>query len=216
MKYKHILFDLDGTLSESGTGIINSYEYTLKAYGIEHKREDLAEFVGPPLRDNLLKYLKEGHNVDDYIKTYREYYSEHGIFENDMYPGIKNMLEKFSEEGYKLHVASSKATFYIEKVLKHFGIFEFFTSIGGDHMEGGRGEKIDIINYVLDMNNIADKSSVIMVGDRKYDILGAKECGVESIGVLFGYGSREELEEAGAAYIAESPQQIWEIISGQQ
>ena len=213
MKYKHVLFDLDGTLSESGTGIINSYAYTLDTYGIEYNEKDLVKFVGPPLRDNMLEYLKEGDDVEDYIKTYREYYDRQGLFENNMYCGIKEMLEKFAHSGYKLHVASSKPTHYIEKILKNFGIFEYFTLIGGDHMEGGRGDKADVINYVLENANICDKSSVIMVGDRKYDIIGAKECGIDNIGVLFGYGTREELEEAGSDHIAETPQNIWEFIS---
>ena len=215
MKYEHVLFDLDGTLAESGTGIINSFEYTLKTHGVAYNREDLAKLVGPPLRDSMLEYLRDGHEVEEYINTYREYYGRQGIFENDMYSGIKEMLEKFVAAGYKLYIASSKPIPYIEKVLKHFGIFELFIFIGGDNMEGGRGNKKDIINYVLDGANITNKNSVIMVGDRKYDIIGARECTVDSMGVLFGYGSREELEDAGAKHIAETPQQIWEIISRQ-
>ena len=215
MKYKHVLFDLDGTLSESGTGIINSYEYTLKTYGIEYNRDDLKKLIGPPIKDNMLLYLKEGHDVDEYIKTYREYYSRQGIFENNMYPGIKELLEKLSDNGYCLYIASSKPTHYVEKVLKHFGIFEFFTSLSGDTLEGGHGDKEELINCVLNENSIEDRSGVIMVGDRSFDIEGAIKCNVDSIGVLFGYGTKEELEEAGATFIAENSQDIWEIISRQ-
>lgn len=209
-KYDIILFDLDGTLTDPGMGITNSVMHALKKYGIEvENRETLYKFIGPPLIDSFEKYY--GFSHEEAVKSvdyYREYYADKGIYENEVYNGIEAMLQKLSEEGKKIILATSKPEPFAREILRHFGLDKYFLFAAGSTMNETRTNKADVIEYALCECGITEKSSVVMVGDREHDIIGANENGIDSIGVLFGYGSREELENAGATYIAESVEDI--------
>lgn len=214
MEIRTILFDLDGTLTDSGEGIMNSVEYALKKYGITvEDREQLRAFVGPPLAAQFSKFCgfseEEGHRAVD---VYREYYQEKGIFENRVYDGILEVLEELKNRGYQICMATSKPEKYAKLIAEHFDFTKYFDVIAGSLMDGGRVNKNEVIEYVLEQCGVTDREKVLMVGDRCYDIIGAKKAGTYSMGVLFGYGSREELEEAGADLIAETPADIARLL----
>jgi len=204
--YQTILFDLDGTLTDPGLGITNSVMYALKKWGIEvTDRTSLYRFIGPPLQDSFMQYY--GFSKEDAEKSvvyYREYFREKGLFENEVYPGAEEMLAALKADGRKLAVATSKPEEFAIKILKHFHLDGYFDVIAGATMDSSRSKKADVIAYCLETLGVSDLSTVVMVGDREHDIIGAKTVGVDSIGVLVGYGSREELETAGATYVAET------------
>jgi len=211
-KYDHILFDLDGTLTDSGPGIINGFEYSLGKMGIDvPDRASLRRFVGPPLGDSFEKTL--GFSPEDAAKGiafYKEYYAEKGVYENDVYPGIRELLEKLKESGKKLIVATTKAELMANVVMDHFGLREYFDLMVASN-NTDRKNKIDVLNYAIE-NGGVDRERAVMVGDRFYDITGAAHYGMTSVGVLYGYGSRQELEEAGATHIAESVDSLYDIL----
>lgn len=211
-KYDHILFDLDGTLTDSGPGIINGFEYSLGKMGIDvPDKASLRKFVGPPLGDSFEKTL--GFSPEDAAKGiafYKEYYAEKGVYENDVYPGIPELLEKLKASGKKLIVATTKAELMADVVMDHFGLRKYFDLVVASN-NADRKNKIDVLNFAIE-NGGVDRERSVMVGDRFYDITGAAHFGIESVGVLYGYGSRQELEEAGATYIAESVDSLYEIL----
>ncbi len=212
--YQTILFDLDGTLTDPGLGITNSVMYALKKWGIDvADRESLYRFIGPPLQDSFIQYY--GFSKEDAEKSvayYREYFREKGLYENEVYPGADQMLSDLKAAGKKLAVATSKPEAFAIKILKHFQLDGYFDVIAGATMDSSRSKKADVIAYCLERLGVNDLSQVVMVGDREHDIIGAKTVGVDSIGVLVGYGSREELEEAGATYVAETLGEVAEIV----
>ncbi len=215
MNYKHILFDLDGTLTDPGEGITNSVMYALKKFNInETDRSKLYKFIGPPLLDSFEKYY--GFTPDESKQAllyYREYFTKGGMFENKVYEGVEDMLITLRERGKKLYVATSKPEVYSVKILEHFGLSKYFEFIGGSTLdEKGRIHKADVIEYVLENAKIKDKSTAIMIGDRHFDVEGAKKCGLDSVGVLYGYGDRDELTAANATYISEKVEDIKRII----
>ena len=211
-KYDHILFDLDGTLTDSGPGIMNGFEYSLGKMGVEYPGRDyLKQFVGPPLGDSFEKTL--GFSPEDAAKGiafYKEYYAEKGVYENDVYPGIPELLEKLKESGKKLIVATTKAELMANVVMDHFGLRKYFDLMVASN-NTDRKNKIDVLNYAIE-NGGVDRERAVMVGDRFYDITGAAHFGMTSVGVLYGYGSRQELEEAGATHIAESVDSLYDIL----
>ena len=213
-KYDVILFDLDGTLTDPGIGITNSVMHALKKYGIEvEDRASLYKFIGPPLIDSFEKYF--GFSHEEAVKSvdyYREYYKDKGIYENLVYDGIENLLVSLYEKGKKIILATSKPEPFAKEILRHFGLDKYFLFAAGSTMDETRTNKAEVIEYALSECGITDKTSVVMVGDREHDIIGANKNGIDSIGVLFGYGSREELETAGAAYIAETVEEILNYI----
>ncbi len=212
--YKTILFDLDGTLTDSGRGITNSVAYALNKAGYSYgSKKELECFVGPPLAKTFMEkcnLTEEGgaHMVE----LYREYYSVKGIFENDVYNGIVELLGTLKKNGKKLIVATSKPEIFAEKIMEHFNLAKYFDCIAGATMSEKRTDKAEVIEYALEKSNVTDKSTVVMVGDREYDIIGAKKMGIDSIGVLYGYGSFEELKNAGATYIAEQVLDILKFV----
>ena len=208
--YTTVLFDLDGTLTDSGAGILNSVTYALKKYNIiiEDKAE-LNKFVGPPLHESFINFC--GFSPEESAKAveyYREYYREKGIYENELYDGVAAMLQELSDAGKKIILATSKPEVFAAEILRYFQIDKYFDFVGGATMDGVRSKKADVISYALDKCNVADLSSAVMVGDREQDIFGAKEIGIDSIGILYGYGNRAELQNAGATYIAETVKDI--------
>ena len=208
--YDYFLFDLDGTLTDPGLGITNSVAYALGKYGITvEDRRELYPFIGPPLRQSFSEFYGfDEEKTKEAVAFYREYFSEKGLFENEVYEGIPEVLSQLKQAGKKLLVATSKPEEFTNRILEHFGLAEYFDFVAGATMDETRNEKADIIAYALEQIADADKSKIVMVGDRKFDILGARENGIDSIGVLYGYGSRTELEEAQATHIVEKPEDL--------
>lgn len=216
MKKDFILFDLDGTLTDPALGITNSLIYALTFFGIKiEDRTSLFKYIGPPLLDTFSQgFGFDKGKSDKALLKYREYFSTKGLFENKVYEGIPEMLQTLVENGKTLIVATSKPEEYSVSIMKHFNLDKYFLNICGSCMDETRSKKAEVIEYALEKSNITDKSKVIMIGDRKHDIIGAKENGLESCGVLYGYGSQEELEGAGADFIAPTIQDLQKILLG--
>lgn len=212
--YKYILFDLDGTLTNPEIGITNCVMYALEKFGIKvEDRKELHPFIGPPLSYSFQTYYGLSEEDSELaIKYYRERFSVKGLYENEVYNAVEKVLQQLKESGKTLIIATSKPEEFTLKILEHFDLLKYFDFVAGATMDGSRGEKADVIRYALEISGIEDKSEAIMIGDRKYDILGAKENGLESIGVLFGFGDHKELAEAGANYIAESVEDILKYV----
>ena len=210
MKKRNILFDLDGTLTDPGTGITRSVQYALRYYGIEETRREVLEaFIGPPLKDSFMKYYGfSPRQASEAIDYYREYFQETGIFENQVYPGIRQMLKALKDVGRVLWVATSKPEPFARRILEHFDLDGYFSCVAGASMDETRVKKGEVIAYAIERMGAERREDLVMVGDREHDILGAAENGIDSIGVLYGYGSREELEQASAGRIAKT---VWEL-----
>lgn len=200
----NLFFDLDGTLSDPMLGITHSVQHALRKYGIMvDDLQQLCPFIGPPLQDSFQDFYgftKE--QADQACEYYNEYFLTKGLYENTLYPGMKEFLQQQAEEGKRLFVATSKPEILAKQILEYFGIASCFHFIGGDTMERTRSAKAKVIRYVMEANGLTNPDEIVMIGDRKHDIIGAREAGIQSIGVLYGYGDREELQEAGADYIA--------------
>ena len=211
---KYIFFDLDGTLTDPGKGITNSVAYALKKFGIdEPDHTKLYPFIGPPLKNSFMEYYGfDEEKAERGILYYREYYRDKGIYENELCEGVDSLLKELYERGYKLVLATSKPDVFAKTILEYFDIEKYFSFIGGADMSETRVTKSDVIRYILDSLDIKDTSDILMVGDRKYDVCGAREFGIETIGVLYGYGSAEELKSAGAKYLAENTKEVLEKI----
>ena len=210
MKYRYCLFDLDGTLTDPGVGITNSVMHALEKYGIHvSDRTELYPFIGPPLADSFKKYFnftdEQALRAIDY---YREYFREDGIFENTVYKGIPEMLETLRSRNVVIALSTSKPYEFSVRILEHFDLYQYFDYIGAATMDGSISRKADVIAHLLDEIGEVDRSAVLMVGDRENDIEGAAANGLDSAGVLWGYGSREELETAGADHLAQVPEDI--------
>ena len=203
-----ILFDLDGTLTESGIGITRSVAYALRKHGIEETdQKKLDRFVGPPLIGAFMQFYGFSHEqAVQAVEDYREYYAVTGIFENRVYDGVQSMLQQLHAAGKRCVLATSKPEHYARQIMDHFGLSVWFEGIFGATMDEKRTNKAEVIAYALQKTDVAGRA--VMVGDREHDILGANANGLASIGVLYGYGSREELETAGATYLAATPEEI--------
>lgn len=199
----YLLFDLDGTLTDPFIGITRSVQHALKYYGIiENDLSRLAPLIGPPLIDSFREtYHFSEEQAEEAVSYYREYFAERGWRENKVYPGIPELLKHLQEAGHKLYVATSKPTPFAEKILDHFNLSRYFERIEGASLDHTRMRKTEVMRYLLTQAGISEKGKTVMIGDRKFDVTGAHEIGVECIGVLYGYGSREELVSAGADYI---------------
>lgn len=212
--YNYILFDLDGTLTNPEIGITNCVMYALKKFGIKvEDRKELHPFIGPPIQYSFQHFY--GFSKEDSkqaVVYFRERFSAIGLYENEVFEGVEELLKNLKKQGKKIILATCKLEEYAIAILKYFHIYEYFDFIAGSTVDGSRGEKEEVISYALKMNNIKDKSKVIMVGDRKYDIIGAKKNDLDSIGVLFGFGDYEELRDAGATYIAKSVSDILKYV----
>lgn len=214
MMYQYLLFDLDGTLTNPGIGITNSVIYALHKFNIDiSNRSELYKFIGPPLKDSFKKYYGFSNGQSDLaIQYYREYFKKQGIFENEVYDGIHDLLIELKAKGKSLIVATSKPEAFAIEILRHFDLYDYFDFVAGATMDDSRNKKSDIIHYALNNCNISDKSSAIMIGDREHDIIGAKDNGLDSIGVLFGYGTYNELKNAEATFIADTPMDILKYV----
>lgn len=211
--YSTILFDLDGTLTDPGLGITNSVAYALERFGITvSDRTSLYKFIGPPLRDSFMAYYGfTPGEAERAVAVYREYYSVDGLFENEVYPGIPELLAKLKGAGKRLIVATSKPEGFSARILEHFGLMKHFDFVAGATLDGSRGTKIEVMNHAITSCGV-DPADAVMIGDREFDILGAKHFGLASIGVLFGYGSREELTKAGADRLAADVTELEQLL----
>ena len=212
--YDIVLFDLDGTLTDSALGITNSVRYALDKIGIPVNDEsELLRFVGPPLVESFEEFY--GFSKERALEVthiYREYYSVSGLFENKVYDGIVECLENLKKAGRRVIVATSKPEPFARRIIERFSLSQYFEYVAGANMDETRTGKDEVITYALEACNITDKSGAVMVGDRAHDINGAKKTGIASIGVLYGYGSLDELKKAGADHIAATPQEVCDII----
>jgi len=211
-----VLFDLDGTLTDSRLGITRSAAYALEDFGIKiNNLDELNGFVGPPIRWSFKEFTGfDDAKVEKIVEKFRERYFVTGVYENEMYPGIDTVLQELKNAGKTLMVATAKVTSLADMVLSHFNIAQYFDYVSGSEMDGTRSEKGEIIKYAMEQNNITDVSGCIMIGDRKHDIIGAKSVNMKSIGILYGYGSKEELTKAGADYIINTVNELPAFILG--
>lgn len=208
--YRTVFFDLDGTITESGIGITRSVAYALRKYGIEEQdQQKLDLFIGPPLIDSFMNhYGFSKEQAVEAVAHYREYYAVTGIFENRVYDGVVELLEKLNDAGIRCVLATSKPEHYALQILDHFDLSRFFALAAGATMDERRTNKTDVLAYAMEKAGCQPDGSAVMVGDRSHDVLGAQRNGLPCIGVLYGYGSREELTTAGALALAETPKEL--------
>lgn len=214
-KCRYLFFDLDGTLTDPGVGITNSVMYALEQFGIHvEDRTSLYKFIGPPLMDSFRMFY--GFSEEDAWKGlsyYREYFGDRGIFENKVYEGIPELLQRCIDQGKILMVATSKPTEYAQRILERFDLARYFSYVSGSSMNENNSAKSQIIRHALEHNNI-EAGEVIMIGDREHDVIGAKANGMLVAGVLYGYGSHEEHCEAGADHIVSSVDELKILLTG--
>ena len=213
-KYKYVFWDLDGTISDSALGIINSVSYALEQMGTElPSDETLRKFIGPPLAESFAAYVGyTPEQVEAVVKHFRDFYSRKGIDQNEMYPGIEELLIKLREAGFISVLATSKPEPFAKIILQRYGIDKYFFYIAGSNIDETRTKKDEVIAYALESCQITDKSQVVMIGDRMHDVLGAKKNGLDCIGVLYGYGDRAELIEAGVIAVAADLNELADIL----
>ena len=217
MEKKYILFDLDGTLTDSYEGIINALVYALTELGVTPKPDSFRNVIGPPLHHTFMEiYGMNAIQSDNAVRIFREYYEARGKFENHPYDGALEMLQTLNAHGKKLMIATAKPEHLAVSIADHFGLSPYLCFISGvtnDEMEkmgdpGVRSHKKDVLLHILRSNDIKDPENAVMVGDRAYDMSAARELGLQTLGVLYGYGSREELLGAGAQDLVETPMDI--------
>lgn len=213
--YDILLFDLDGTLTDTGQGIRNSVAYALKKQNIKvADKNELNKFVGPPLIDSFRNfYGMNDEQANQAVADYRSFYSEKGIYENEIYPGMRELLSSLFQSGKTLIVATSKPEKFARYIIDDLGLGEYFKYVAGADMEGLRNKKSKVIEYAFRACGINDRSRVVMIGDTKFDIIGACECGIDSIGVLYGYGNASELQNA--TKIARNVEELYKICLNQ-
>ncbi len=210
MRYKVILFDLDGTLTDPFFGISQSVQYALGKMGIKvPDYEQLREFIGPPLQETFAQMFHMTElEVQIAITYYRERYTNQGIYENEVYPGVRRLLELLIEKDYILVLATSKPSIFAERIVSHFGLDGYFDHIIGSQLDGGRSNKTEIIQHVMSLYPHISPTSFIMVGDRMHDIIGAHNAAIDSIAVLYGYGSEAELRHSKPSFLAKSIEEL--------
>lgn len=212
---KYILFDLDGTITDPKEGITKAVQIALSKFGIIiDDLDELCKFIGPPLKDAFKEFYDfSDKDADLAVKYFREYFETKGLYENILFDGFDEFLSKLRDDGKILIVATSKPTKFSNIILEHFDVIKYFQYVSGSTLDGRLVKKGDIIRHALDVNNIIDMSEVIMIGDRKHDIIGAKENNIDSIGVLYGYGSYDELHDSGADYIVKDIDELYDVLN---
>jgi phosphoglycolate phosphatase len=209
-----IFFDLDGTLTDPKPGITRSIQYALQKLDLPVPSQDeLTWSIGPPLRDSFVKLLGGDSQADLAVSLYRERFGDVGLYENAVYPDIEHILNALKQSHGRLFVATSKAGIFAERIIEHFGLGGYFEHVFGAELDGTRVHKSDLLAYALDKAGV-DPSRALMIGDRSHDMIGARNNGMGALGVLYGYGSREELIEAGASHVCATPRAVLEHIMG--
>lgn len=208
--YKTFLFDLDGTLTDPKEGIVNSVLYALKKIEIEEVHvSELDSFIGPPIQQSFIeRYNMSEGEVERAVFYFREYLKQRGLFENNVYEGIPKLLQQLKSSGNRIFVATSKPTVFAKQVLEHFQLTNYFEDIIGSNLDGTRIKKEEIIAHILQTNEELNKEEMIMIGDRKHDIIGAHKNEIASIGVLYGYGCEKELTEVSATHIVKDVEEL--------
>ncbi len=214
--YQAIFFDLDGTLTDPKKGITKSIQFALEKMGLSLPPANKLECcIGEPLKETFSKLLDTSNEIllNAALSFYREYFTERGIFENFVYPDVQFMLENLIKEHFRLFIATSKPTLFAIEILKHFGLAHYFEKIYGSELDGTRSDKSQLLKYILENNNINTLvNHSLMVGDRKFDMIAALENELIPLGVTYGYGSRKELNEAGACHLCHSPNEVYKWI----
>ena len=211
MEQKAVLFDLDGTLTDSGEGIMKCAELALRHFGLPvPDTQQMRTMVGPPLDQSFIRFGVRPEDTDEAIRVYRSRYTTLGKFENYPYPGIHQVLARLKADGYRLYVATSKLEGLSVEILERFELAEYFDRICGATPDNSRSSKASVIAYLLDQIGPVDKA--VMVGDTEFDVLGAKEHGIPTIGVAWGYGKAENMKNAGAAAIADDMDHLYRLI----
>ena len=217
MKYRYVLFDLDGTVTNPEEGITKSFAYALEHMGIHvEELSELRKVIGPPLMQSFDEFYHFTHE-EALVATekYRERYQVTGWAENEVYEGMEEALKKLSEAGMKLILATSKPERFAVKIMEHFDLAKYFTMLcGADDYAKDRSTKEQVVRYAIEQNGITDIGEVIMVGDRKYDVTGAAAVGIETIGVLYGFGDEQELSAAGAVHLVKTPEELVRYLLG--
>lgn len=211
---KYIFMDLDGTITNPKIGITKSIQYSLASVGIkEDNLDNLTRHIGPPLIDTFRAYYGFDENKTKLaVMKFKERFEDIGWCENEVYEGMEDMLKAFQLAGKTLIVATSKPEYMAKKILDHFNLSQYFTDICGSERDGSRSKKHEVIQYAIDKNAIKNKEDIIMVGDRSYDILGAKRVGIQSIGVLYGFGCLTEFEDANADFIVQTVSELHDVV----
>lgn len=209
---KHIFFDLDGTLTDSGEGIMNCARLALAHYNLPIPSEaQMRTFVGPPLHESFIRFGVPAEEADNAVKIYRSRYIPIGKFENHPYPGIRELLQKLLDQGHSLYVATSKPEQMSIEILEHFDLAKYFTMICGASMDTSRSSKADVIAYLL--SRCSADGSILMVGDTAFDVTGAAAHGIPTIGVSWGYGKEEDMVSAGARAIAHTTEELFDLLA---
>ena len=215
MRYTHVFFDLDGTLNDSQFGIINATRYALRQHGFSDDVGDPTRFLGPPLIDSMQNcFGLDFETATKAVKSFREYYGDKGLYENILYEGIKELLAALYSAGIQCVLATSKGEPFALRILEHFDIRQYFIFVAAADINGGRDTKAEVLHHALGNIKPFPLKNAIMVGDRNYDVDGAHEVGLSCAAVLYGYGSREELEDAGAEFIIHTVKDLKKFLLG--
>lgn len=214
--YQYILFDLDGTLTDPREGITKSVQYALSKMGIEEPDlTALEHFIGPPLYDEFRRcYDFDDTQAKQAVAAYRERFSVHGWKENILFDGVPTMLKTLREAGKTLAIASSKPTLFVEKILELFEIAPYFDVVSGATLDGSISTKAQVVEQALAMLSVRDRKDVVLVGDRMHDVEGARSCDIDCVGVTFGFGGLQELQQAGAKYIVQDFVELMQLLAG--
>ena len=213
MKHSTILFDLDGTITDSGAGVMHGMEIALAHYGLPiPDRQALRVIIGPPLRDSFIRFGIRPEDTEEALVLYRKFYVADGWLENFVYPGLEHVLKTLKQQGCRLYVATSKPEHMAKHILEHFGLAQYFDLICGATVDSTRDSKSDVIRYLLDQ--IEPDPSIVMVGDTHYDVEGAAVFRIPTIGVDWGYGENEDMIRAGAIAIAKNADHLLQLLIG--
>lgn len=209
---QHIFFDLDGTLTDSAPGILNSLRHAFAGFGLAPSEAVLRSYIGPPLRESFARHFSSAADVERAVRLYRDYFSERGLFENAVYPGIPDMLRRLSVQA-RLYLATSKPEVFALRIMDYFGLSPFFTGMYGAELNGPRHDKADVLRHALSRHRMASADAV-MAGDRRHDVEGAHAVGLPCVGAAYGYGGRAELEAAGAEAVADDVPALERLLCG--
>ncbi|MBR0795632.1 HAD family hydrolase [Bradyrhizobium jicamae] len=207
-----IFFDLDGTLTDPKPGITGSIQYALRKLDrVVPSQDELTWCIGPPLRASFAALLGGEELADRAVELYRERFSDVGLFENSVYPDIEHVLAALHETPRRVFVATSKPHVFAARIIAHFGLSDYFEHVFGSEFDGTRVNKVDLLGYAIEQTGV-DPAHAVMIGDRSHDVIGARRNGIRAVGVTYGYGSAEELIEAGASHLCASPRAVLDHI----
>jgi phosphoglycolate phosphatase len=211
--YAVVLFDLDGTVTNPIEGITKSVQYALAKFDIHEDTEALLPFVGPPLNKSFVKYYSfHETKAVQAVGYYREYFERRGIYENEVLDGMPELLQRLRDANKTLYVVTSKPTYYAEQIVRHFGLDKYFAKVIGSEMDLTNTEKATLVRIATNLHPDEDKRTFVMIGDREHDIIGAKENDIDSIGLTYGAGSREEIVNAGPTYVAHTVRELERLL----